>query len=112
MREATNQPTSRKRKSPLPFEIVDLTTHPDGQLLRLIAEATVMRDRPGVAGWKLKDFIDIDDQIGPLEPATRFGLHAKALYALGNQDRDLRVFGLHGVAFSVIEDAMRMGLML
>lgn len=79
---------------PLPFQIFDLDSHPDGKLLRLCGKMTRLQDQweqPAQAGSKLaaqtgstlaRDYWETAEQIATIHPKTPDGFQMKALVAL------------------------------
>jgi hypothetical protein len=119
MSEAINQPTPGNRRSPFPFEIIDLTTHPDGQLLRLCAEMTKLQERWDRAGLINEDlghrYWAVADAIAAIHPETADGLTMKAMVALGMispSQRKMDEIGMTnffcwGGIVSVVKDVLR-----
>lgn len=111
----------------LPLTLIDLEQHPDGELLRMIARATVLREREWLdrlppakhlGKEKRRDYNQLCHDLWKLDMAiashpatTRFGVHAKALYAVEHRDFEAKAptcSGL-GLVFSVLSDALRTG---
>ncbi|MCB8878258.1 hypothetical protein [Acidisoma silvae] len=113
------------------FQLIDLDQHPDGELLRLIAQGTNAREkyqalnrRGHRRGKAIADRQEVGDAFGVrmrLEcriintPAkTPFGLTAKAMFALEHESvADVHAsnltWGVGGLLFSVVNDAILTG---
>jgi hypothetical protein len=131
MSEATSTNTPGGGFPPFKLELVDLDAHPDGVLLRLIAEGTKAQeaydlltqrryrkcmaraDRAELSAAATAAF-QLETKIVAIPARTSFGLLAKAMFALGHpRTRDRNganlTWGLGGLLFSVVEDSVRMG---
>jgi hypothetical protein len=119
--------------TPLPFalEVIDLDAHPDGTLLRLIAEGTKAREayylltqrryRKGMAkadraegSAAFRTVMLTEARIIGTGARTGFGLLAKTMFALEHRDatephRANLTWGIGGLLFSVVNDSVRMG---
>jgi len=108
-----------------PLELIDLSRHPDGTLLQMIVEATNLSDaleasrsrkRGGFATTAVRLaplMVPLHERIVTTQPRTADGWHAKALYALGRDaaDYSTQTSGhLHGIAYAVIADALRLAV--
>jgi hypothetical protein len=116
---------------PLPLTLIDLEQHPDGELLRLIAQGTKAReayylltkrgyrrglakaDRAEVSAAYCARF-RLETTIVATPAKTKFGLTAKALFALeheatANVHGANLTWGIGGLLFAVVNDAMQMG---
>ncbi len=119
---------------PFALELIDLDAHPDGALLRLIAEGTKAREayallterryRKGMARADRAECSAAYCAAGQIEvriiatPArTGFGLLAKALFTLEHNDITRPhganlTWGIGGLLFSVVNDSVRIGSFL
>jgi hypothetical protein len=109
---------------PCALEVVDIENHPDRELLGLIAKAERLLDErrkvmyTEVRKSRMREKIlklnldahPIDDRIRAIRPVTKFGLHAKALYALGDHDPDEVPMHIWGGPLAVLLDALAMGV--
>ena len=115
---------------PLPLELVDLSCHPDGELLRMLSRGTSLREREWserlptgkhLGKDRRRNYNQLCHDIWKLDLAiikhparTKFGVHAKALYALEHRDAEGKAptHGSHGLLFSVLSDALRIGALV
>jgi hypothetical protein len=117
MSEAINQPIPGNRRSPFPFEIIDLKTHPDGELLRLCGEMAKLQERWDQPGWLdiSNRYWVVADAIAAIHPRTVDGLQMKALVALDMLSKGQRKldkicvngFSMWGGVVSVVKDVLR-----
>lgn len=111
----------------LPLTLIDLEQHPDGELLQMIARGTALREREWLErlprGKHLgkekrraynqlcQDLWKLDMAIARQLATTRFGVHAKAIYAVEHPSFEAQAptYGGSGLTFSVLSDALRTG---
>lgn len=96
--------------------------HPDGAPLRNCVEATKLLDTLAIAereGLKKLDtaiarhcwrLTELHKLISLAAPESLEGRHAKALYALHDDGSLLRGGHLHHIAYSLVEDAVRLAV--
>lgn len=106
----------------LPLSLIDLDTHPDGDLMCLCSRAGALQDRADLEGvninhWPLPPYaITLTGllaeiaEIAVIEPQTIEAVRLKAMTLMGDEDSELnRSFGrYHPVA--VIRDFLRLGV--
>jgi hypothetical protein len=131
MSEAKKRLRPPVERPPFSLQLIDLDAHPDGDLLRLIAQGTKARESYGLLkkrryrrGQARADRVELREAFGArmrLECAiigtqakTPVGLTAKALFALedeavANVHVSGLTWGVGGLLFSVVNDGMRMG---
>jgi hypothetical protein len=131
MSEASRKIPETHLQPPFALELIDLNAHPDGALLRMIAEATKAREayelltergyRKGMAKADRAEraaaycaVTKIEVSIIATPARTGFGLLAKALFALEHRStRDPEAsnftWGPWGLLFSVVNDGVRIG---
>lgn len=102
------------------FEVIDLNTHPDGALLRLVVQATKLFDSLalGPAGPRSYAERGVDavtlmalyDEIAAISAVTADGWHAKATFACLYDGLGMTRSTVHAVAYSALRDAIRLGV--
>lgn len=103
------------------FEVIDLNTHPDGNLLRLVVEATKLHDVLLLGPRGRRSFrecsvnagalMPLFDEIAATRPTTTDGWQAKAIFALLFDGPDMTcITVVHSVAYSALRDALRLGV--
>jgi hypothetical protein len=104
---------------PQTFDLVDLDQHPDGKLLRLLSQATKLRDRCETAGINPYQFQgppvalelwELTISIIKAEALTPLGLQAKAIFVMGDQHDPMGHTCLVAPFASVVRDLLRMGV--
>ena len=127
MSEAASPSTPPAAPPPSSIQLIDLTSHPDGELLRMLSRGTSLREREWserlprgkhLGKDRRREYNQLCHDIWKLDMAiikhparTKLGVHAKALYALEHEDAEgnAPTYGMHGLLFSVLSDALRIG---
>lgn len=102
------------------FEIIDLNTHPDGKLLRLVVQATKLFDGLALGpagprsyserGTDAVELMALYDEIAAISAVTADGWHTKATFASFYDGLGMTRGTVHAVAYSALRDALRLGM--